>query len=76
MPKSIKQTDLLKPTSKKIKNETITVRNILKIKKNNTRFPKNFPNRHEITRFKKGKNNGNKYIIVINFLKKLKNLKP
>jgi hypothetical protein len=62
LPKSIKQTDLFIPTSKKIKNEDNTAAAILITKKTIIFFPKNFPNKHEITRFKKGKNNGNKYI--------------
>jgi hypothetical protein len=62
LPKSIKQTDLFKPTSKKIKNDDNTANSMLTIKKLFIFFPKNFPNKHETTRFRKGKNKGNKYI--------------
>ena len=61
----MKQTDLLKPTSNKIKNETNTADNILKTKKFMTLFPKNFPSKQETTRFKKGKNKASKYIRLI-----------
>jgi hypothetical protein len=64
LPKSIKQTDLFRPTSKKIKKEIIRAENILNIKKLKTFFPKNFPNKQEIARFKNGKNMGNRYILI------------
>jgi hypothetical protein len=52
---------------------------MLTIKKLFIFFPKNFPNKHETTRFRKGKNKGNKYIEkkkITNSLMKLKNADP
>jgi hypothetical protein len=61
-PKSIKQVYLFIPTSKKIKSETKTHKNILKIKKKVIFLPKNLPKTQEKKRFKRGKNNGSKYM--------------
>jgi hypothetical protein len=64
-PKSIKQVYLFIPTSKKIKKEIKTHKNILNKKKKTTLLPKNLPKTQEKRRFKNGKNNESRYILLL-----------